>query len=130
MLTGLAGAALAKTQGIRTLQKIQKSLNEGRVPDQALMDAALIVAGGALLLTPGYLTDLLGFSLLIPGSRSLWRRALSRWFQARLRDGTISMNGSLRGAAPNTARRARTMTEGPQPGDVIIDVTPDESSSS
>ncbi|HEU5116785.1 MAG TPA: FxsA family protein [Isosphaeraceae bacterium] len=126
LLTGLAGAALARTQGIRTLQKIQQSLAEGRLPDQALLEGALIVAGGALLLMPGYLTDLLGLTLLIPGTRTLWRAFLVRWFQARLRDGTIRMQGSLRASAPPSARRARSSTEGPQPGDVIIDVTPEE----
>jgi UPF0716 protein FxsA len=128
LLTGLAGAALARTQGIRAVQKIQQSLSEGRLPDQALMDAALIVAGGAFLLAPGYLSDLLGLSLLVPVTRSLWRRFLLRRLQARLQAGTLSMHATVRASAPSSARRARTSAEGPQPGDVIIDVTPEEPS--
>lgn len=128
MLTGLAGVAFARSQGVRAVRKIQQSLSEGQLPDQALMDAALIVAGGVFLILPGYLTDLLGLSLLVPGTRSLWSRFLLRWLQARLRDGTVQVQGAFRASAPDSARRARSPVEGPQPGDVIIDVTPEEPS--
>ena len=81
IVTGVLGAWLAKRQGLRTLLKIQRELSEGRLPGQAMMDGAMILVAGALLLTPGILTDLFGFSLLMPPCRSCYRKRLlrARW---------------------------------------------------
>jgi len=62
MLTGFAGATLARVEGLRTLWSIQGDLARGRVPGKALFEGLSILVGGALLLTPGILTDLLGFA--------------------------------------------------------------------
>jgi UPF0716 protein FxsA len=67
--TGLAGAALARSQGLRTLAAFQSELASGRLPQGPLQDGLAVLVGGALLLTPGLLTDVFGFSLLIPGTR-------------------------------------------------------------
>ncbi len=79
--TGVLGAWLAKRQGLSTLLKIQSEISEGRLPGQAMMDGAMILVAGALLLTPGILTDLFGFSLLTPPCRSFYRKMLlrARW---------------------------------------------------
>ena len=81
IVTGVLGAWLAKRQGLSTLLKIQRDLSEGRLPGQAMMDGAMILVAGALLLTPGILTDLFGFSLLMPPCRSCYRKLLlrARW---------------------------------------------------
>jgi UPF0716 protein FxsA len=126
VFSGLLGAAMARSQGLRAVARIRQSLADGEVPDRALMDAAMIVAGGVLLLLPGYLTDLVGLSLLVPGLRAAWRRGLGRWLRARVLDGAIRMEGTVRASAPESARRARSSAEGPQAGDLIIDVTPEE----
>lgn len=78
LLTGVLGAWLAKRQGLSTLRRIQRELSEGRLPGQALMDGAMILVAAALLLTPGILTDLFGFSLLTPWCRSYYQRRLLR----------------------------------------------------
>jgi UPF0716 protein FxsA len=91
VLTGVAGAALARAQGLRTLWAFQESTAQGRLPTHAIQDGLAILVGGALLLTPGLLTDVLGFALLLPPTR--------RWIQARVRkavarrleDGRIEM---------------------------------------
>lgn len=75
--TGLAGAALARQQGLRAYMAVQRELAAGRLPGGALLDGVSILAGGALLLTPGILTDAVGFGLIVPRSR--------RWIQARFR---------------------------------------------
>lgn len=72
--TGLVGAALARREGMRTLLLIQADLQAGRFPVGRLLDGALILFAGALLLTPGVLTDVLGLALLVPSSRG-WLKA-------------------------------------------------------
>lgn len=79
-VTGLGGAVLARTQGLRTLASVQLELARGRLPGRALMDGASILVGGAFLMTPGILTDLAGFALLFP----LSRRLIQGWVLARL----------------------------------------------
>ncbi|HUG69415.1 MAG TPA: FxsA family protein [Pirellulaceae bacterium] len=81
--TGVLGTWLARSQGMRTYRKIQQSLSAGQMPTDSLLDAAMIFVAGALLLTPGMLTDLFGFSLLFPMTRQLYRRWLVQRFKAR-----------------------------------------------
>ena len=66
VLTGFAGASLARLDGLRTFWKIQERLAKGQLPGSALFDGLAILLGGALLLTPGILTDISGFSFLLP----------------------------------------------------------------
>lgn len=87
MLTGVLGAALAKRQGLRAWLAIRSELQEGRVPGAALVDGLLILIGGIVLLTPGILTDLLGFSLLIPATRQALKRSLRRRFERAIERG-------------------------------------------
>ena len=81
--TGVLGTWLARSQGLRTYRKIQQPLSAGQMPTDSLLDAAMIFVAGALLLTPGILTDLFGFSLLFPMTRQLYRRWLVKRFKAR-----------------------------------------------
>ncbi len=75
--TGVGGAILARAEGLRVLFAFQRELASGRIPGQALLDGISVLVGGAFLLTPGVLTDLAGFSLLLPLTR--------RWIQGRVR---------------------------------------------
>ena len=72
-LTGIAGAYLARSQGFNLINRIQTDLNQGRIPAEEMMDGAMILAGGLLLLTPGFCTDLFGFCLLTPTTRKLFK---------------------------------------------------------
>jgi UPF0716 protein FxsA len=91
MMTGVAGAWLARSQGLEILQKIQQDTARGQMPALTLIDGALILVGGLLLLTPGFFTDALGFSFLIPLSRELWRKALSAWLEKQVRQGSVTI---------------------------------------
>src|SRR4051794_23072063 len=73
----IIGARLLSWQGRRAWERFQQALAEGRVPHREVMDGVLIVAGGAFLLTPGFLTDVLGLVLLLPPSRAAVRRVLT-----------------------------------------------------
>lgn len=85
----MAGAWLARSQGLRTLAAIREELAQGRVPAAGLLDGALILAGGILLLTPGFFTDALGLFFLVPPTRSLLKHWLREWLQRGLGRGTI-----------------------------------------
>lgn len=84
VVTGIAGAALARWQGLATLGRFRAALDAGRLPHRELVDGVLILVAGAVLLTPGLLTDVAGFLLLVPPARRFVRdRAMAaigrRW---------------------------------------------------
>ena len=75
--TGVLGAWLARSEGLRALYRVREEMAGGRLPAEALLDGLLILVAGAVLLTPGLLTDLAGFALLLPPTRRVVRRALA-----------------------------------------------------
>lgn len=81
MGTGLAGAVLARHQGFVVLSKIRRQLAIGILPTRELLGGAFVLAGALLLLTPGFVTDVVGLSLLIPPTRRLFEKALLRWMK-------------------------------------------------
>ncbi|NOR50481.1 MAG: membrane protein FxsA [Desulfuromonadales bacterium] len=92
MLTGIAGALLARSQGVAILRRIQDETARGQMPAATLIDGALVLVGGLLLLTPGFFTDLLGFSFLVPSTRDLWRNALNLWLEKQVRQGSVRIH--------------------------------------
>ncbi|MHC4599857.1 MAG: FxsA family protein [Planctomycetota bacterium] len=83
LATGFVGAFLARWAGASVLRRIREEVNRGRVPSDGLIEGALVLAGGAMLLTPGILTDLLGLALLIPPTRVFLRDRLKRTAKRR-----------------------------------------------
>ena len=81
ILTGILGAALARQQGFMILNRIRTDIGSGRVPAHEIIDGFLILIGGIVLLTPGFLTDLFGFLLLIPLTRGFFKRVAKDQFQ-------------------------------------------------
>jgi len=79
--TGITGAALARHQGLSVLAKFRATAGKGTVPSDSIADGVLVLIGAVLLLTPGFLTDIFGFSLLIPWTRAGYRGYLKRWFK-------------------------------------------------
>jgi UPF0716 protein FxsA len=85
ILTGVAGSWLARHEGYRTLVTIRGEMSQMQMPTNALLDAGLILFSGGLLITPGFLTDAVGFSLLIPFTRAGYRKLLAKWVKAKFR---------------------------------------------
>jgi UPF0716 protein FxsA len=83
LVISLVGAWLARSQGLKIIAAIRDELAAGRLPTAGLLDGALILAGGILLLTPGFFTDCIGLFFLVPPSRAL----LKAWLRERLRRG-------------------------------------------
>ncbi|WP_248896836.1 FxsA family protein [Haloplanus halobius] len=79
VLTGLIGMLLVRAEGRHTIQSLQRRLATGEVPTKELMDGGLLIAAGAFLLTPGLVTDAIGFLLGIPLTRAPIRAVLSRF---------------------------------------------------
>lgn len=94
VLTGVVGSMLARHQGWRTMQSIQQQLESGKLPTEPLLDAAMIFFAGALLLTPGVLTDAFGLSLLIPLCRRFYRQRLSGWIRRNFRVQSFNYDAS------------------------------------
>lgn len=89
--TGAAGAALARREGLRTLTSIQSEMAAGRMPGSSLLDGAAILIGGAFLLTPGILTDLVGFSLLLPLTRGWMKKRMARFIENQVAGGGMNI---------------------------------------
>lgn len=83
--TGIVGAWLARQQGISTLARLRRDLNEGRLPGEAIIDGVLILLAAAVLIAPGVLTDLLGFICLVPACRRLLKYYLKKKFERAVR---------------------------------------------
>ena len=84
LITGMIGAVMARMEGLKVLFRMQTELNYGRMPADSLFDGALILVGGILLITPGLMTDGIGFLMLFPLTRfyikEMIRRRLRRTF--------------------------------------------------
>ncbi len=89
IFTGILGAYLVKNQGFIILRKIQNDLNEGIMPGDSLIQGAIILAGGILLLTPGFVTDIVGFIFLIPVSRNIVKGYFMKWIQGKIKEGNF-----------------------------------------
>lgn len=119
LLTAVIGANLLRRQGLHTLTRAQQRLNSGELPATEMLEGIFLAVGGALLLTPGFVTDAVGFCCLLPGLR----RAM---IGSMLKRGVIQMSGSgfrARGdfgrSGPSAAPRP-TREEGRQ-GSVTIE---------
>jgi len=93
--TGILGAFLARRQGIGVLQQIRTEIANGRLPASQLADGVIILLAGAVLITPGVLTDALGFLCLIPASRKIIKKRLWRWLESAVHDGRINFSAHL-----------------------------------
>ena len=89
ILTGVAGAYLARSQGLMTLRKIQDDINRGIMPADKIFDGVMILFGGILLLTPGLITDLIGFMTLMPFTRRLIKLWLKRKIENMIAQGKV-----------------------------------------
>jgi UPF0716 protein FxsA len=94
LMTTVLGALLARLQGLRTLRQIQLSLSQGQIPAEELIDGVLILFGGILLVMPGVLTDLFALVLLLPFTRTYFKRWLRRRFDRMMASGNVRLGAS------------------------------------
>lgn len=84
VLGSILGSVLMRSQGRAAWRSFQEATAAGKVPAREVLDGALVVFGGALLLTPGFLSDILGLILLLPPTRALVRQVLVKRFAGRV----------------------------------------------
>jgi len=89
------GAYLVKREGSRTWRSLRLARNSGKMPGRELADAMLVLIGGTLLLTPGFLTDIVGFFFILPFTRPITRRWLQRVVERRLVGGSGIVRGEV-----------------------------------
>jgi len=77
ILTAVLGTAMLRQQGLATLNRAQSRMQQGEMPAQQMLEGLLLLIGGVLLLTPGFITDFFGFCTLIPWSRQFIARKLT-----------------------------------------------------
>ena len=116
--SGILGAVLVRREGAKAWRSLADALRAGKVPSRELADGALILVGGALLLTPGFVTDVAGLVCVLPGPRALPRAVLRQVIARRLVVATM-------GPGPGRQRRPRHPGDDdtpPDPGVVRGDV--------
>lgn len=123
LAVSIAGAWLLKREGLRAWRKLHEAVSTGRLPDRELADGALVLVGGTLLLTPGFLTDAVGLLLVLPFTRPLARRLLTGVIARRVLRGQPAGPGA-RGAPPGWPGQAHgpSRASGPDrvvPGEVV-----------
>ena len=121
LLMSLLGAYLLRREGARTWRAFRAALTSGRVPAREVADGALVVFGGALLLTPGFATDLFGLACVLPPSRAVLRRLLTGFVTRRLGGGLLAPPRPP-GARP---RRDGRVVDGQVVDGRIVDAGPD-----
>jgi len=85
IITAIIGASLTKREGISVLSRMRAATNQGRLPHAEVTEGALILIAGALLLTPGFVTDVFGFSLLFPPTRALYSRKVGEYLKGKIK---------------------------------------------
>ena len=134
IVDGFLGAALLRSQGRLAWARFNEALARGRIPAREVFDGAMVIVGGAFLMAPGFITDVIGLLLLIPPSRAIFRGLVARMARRRavfrlrtVRWGPGRTNGGDPGAGPErgydyegTAREVpESERELPGPGDDV-----------
>jgi UPF0716 protein FxsA len=92
VVTGIVGAAMARSQGLRVLSRVRDEISAGQMPADSLLDAVMILVASALLITPGVLTDAVGFLCLVPGFRRLVKDGIVRRIRSAIEDGRVHVS--------------------------------------
>jgi UPF0716 protein FxsA len=91
IVTGVVGAYLAKREGLQTIKRAQAQLAYGQIPGESVLDGICILIGGILLLTPGFITDVVGFLLLFPPSRKPFKFIMINALRKRIERGNMKI---------------------------------------
>jgi UPF0716 protein FxsA len=97
--TAIIGASLSKSQGLRALRRYQEAVASGKLPHREILEGLIILVAGVLLMTPGFLTDTIGFLLLVPSVRDIVRQLISSSLAHR-----FSQVGDRMGGARDSAQ--------------------------
>ncbi|MBB3108262.1 UPF0716 protein FxsA [Paenibacillus phyllosphaerae] len=91
LLTGFAGAQLARLEGRKALQQVQQQMQSGQPPGHAMLNGLCVLIGGLMLLMPGFFTDIVGITLLFPLTRPFYRKLIFRFIEKRIGQGKFTI---------------------------------------
>jgi UPF0716 protein FxsA len=117
LLDSILGAALLRHQGRAAWRRFRQALEEDRVPAKEVFDGAMVILGGAFLLTPGFITDVIGAILLIPPTRAAVRGIATRTAKSRFSFGSGAVMWGA-GQANDRYERRRQRRHAPHPDDI------------
>ena len=95
VLTAVIGAGLLRQQGLSTLARLQQNMGQGKLPAQEMIEGVLLAVGGALLMTPGFVTDTMGFLCLLPFSRKFIAQNIMKRSADKLKVGVSAQMGGF-----------------------------------
>ena len=124
VVTGVLGAAMARSQGLRVLASVREQLAAGELPADSLIDGLMILIASALLVTPGVLTDAFGLLCLVPGFRSLVKRELLRRLKRAIEEQRVEVRFGANmsfGESTGSGLSGRRAWREARP---VVDVTP------
>lgn len=87
--TGILGAYLAKKQGLKAIRDVQLQMKNFQAPGDAMVNALFVFAGGLMLLSPGFITDIFGFLFLFSPTRQLFKPMIYKWIRSKMKKGQI-----------------------------------------
>jgi UPF0716 protein FxsA len=91
IFTGVVGAFYTRQQGFVVFSNIQRKMHQGDLPGDDLINGAMLLVGGALLITPGFVTDFLGFSLIFPPIREAIKAVVRKQMEKKMRQGEVTI---------------------------------------
>ena len=115
VVTAVVGSALLRLQGLSTLRRAQASVEAGELPVEAVFDGVCLLFAGALLLTPGFVTDTVGLALFAPPVRAGLRRWATRFLVSSGRAHVWTNAGPPPGSAPGSATTSSSSSTRPTP---------------
>ncbi|KGE16288.1 FxsA family protein [Paenibacillus wynnii] len=91
VFTSIIGLLMMRFEGKKVLQDSRQQMQEGQVPGRTMLDGLCIFFGGFLLILPGFVTDIIGFTLVFPLTRPLYRGFLLKWIEKKMKNGTFTL---------------------------------------
>ena len=123
IVTGIVGAYMAKSQGLAILQSMQKEMTQGQLPADGIIHGLLVFVGGVLLITPGFVTDAFGLSLVIPFTRYLYISSVKAYIQRKIASGNMTFYTNMNGQW-QSSEEFRDVSESSEPKEPakVIDI--------
>lgn len=86
LLASFIGVFITKKQGLKSVQNIQESMQRGEPPGHAMIDTFLVFLGGILFLLPGFITDIIAFTMVLPWTRKLYKPFIFQWIRRKMKN--------------------------------------------
>ncbi|MDR9856439.1 FxsA family protein [Paenibacillus sp. VCA1] len=91
VVTSVIGMVMMRFEGRKVLEDSRARMNAGQVPGRSLVDGLCVFIGGVLLVVPGFITDIVGFTMVFPLTRPLYRFLILKWIERKMKDGKIKI---------------------------------------